>query len=90
MNNPAPPFTCTYTPNVAELLTQLNCSLAITTYQAGKLIFLSPDGHNAMRQLPRDFEKAMGLVIKDNRMALAIKEEVIVLAMCLHLPRTTR
>ncbi|HWH62423.1 MAG TPA: TIGR03032 family protein [Ginsengibacter sp.] len=80
MNNPAPPFTCTYTPNVAELLTQLNCSLAITTYQAGKLIFLSPDGHNAMRQLPRDFEKAMGLVIKDNRMALAIKEEVIVLA----------
>ncbi|MEP6948917.1 MAG: TIGR03032 family protein [Ginsengibacter sp.] len=80
MTNPAPPFTCTYTPNVAELLTQLNCSLAITTYQAGKLIFLSPDGLNAMRQLPRDFDKAMGLAIKQNRMALATKEEVVVLA----------
>ena len=80
MNIPAPPFTCTYTPNVAELLTDLNCSLAITTYQAGKLIFLSPDGLNAMRQLPRDFDKAMGLAINQNRMALATKEEVVVLA----------
>ena len=69
MTNPAPPFSCTYTPNVAELLIQLNCSLAITTYQAGKLIFLSPDGENAMRQLPRDFDKAMGLAINKNRIA---------------------
>jgi uncharacterized protein (TIGR03032 family) len=80
MTNPAPPFSCTYTPNVAELLIQLNCSLVITTYQAGKLIFISPDSENAMRQLPRDFDKAMGLAINKNRMALATKEEVIVLA----------
>lgn len=80
MNQPAPPFACTYTPNVAELLTQLGCSLVITTYQAGKLIFLSPEGPTAMRQLPRDFDKAMGLTIRDNRMALAIKDEVVVLA----------
>ena len=80
MTNPAPPFSCTYTPNVAELLIQLNCSLAITTYQAGKLIFLSPDGENAMRQLPRDFDKAMGLAINKNRIALATKEEVVILA----------
>ncbi|MBC7829153.1 MAG: TIGR03032 family protein [Chitinophagaceae bacterium] len=80
MNNPAAPFSCTYTPNIAELLTQLNCSLAITTFQAGKLIFLSPDGLNAMRQLPRDFDKPMGLAISQNRMALAIKEEVVVFA----------
>jgi uncharacterized protein (TIGR03032 family) len=80
MTNPPPPFSCTYTPNVAELLTSLNCSLAITTYQAGKLIFLSPEGENAMRQLPRDFEKAMGLAINKQRMALATKEEVVILA----------
>jgi uncharacterized protein (TIGR03032 family) len=80
MISPAPPFSCTYTPNLAELLTQLNCSLAITTYQAGKLIFLSPDGENAMRQLPRDFDKAMGLAISKNRMAIAVKDEVVVLA----------
>lgn len=80
MTQLAPPFSCTYSPNVAELLIQLNCSLALTTYQAGKLIFLSPDGDNAMRQLPRDFDKAMGLAIKGNRMALATKQEVVVLA----------
>jgi uncharacterized protein (TIGR03032 family) len=32
-----------------------------------------------MRQLPRDFEKAMGLAISKNRMAIAVKEEVVVL-----------
>jgi uncharacterized protein (TIGR03032 family) len=80
MTNPPVPFACTYSPNVPELLTQLNCSIAITTYQAGKLIFLSPQGVNAMRQLPRDFEKAMGLVISDNRMAIATKDEVVILA----------
>lgn len=80
MTNPAPPFSCTYTPNVAELLIQLNCSLAITTYQAGKLIFLSPDGPNAMRQLPRDFDKPMGMAISQNIMALATKDEVVVFA----------
>lgn len=80
ITNPPPPFSCIYSPNVAELLTQLNCSIAITTYQAGKLIFLSPNDVNTMRQLPRDFNKAMGLAIKDNRMALATKEEVVVLA----------
>ncbi len=80
MTNPAPPFSCTYTPNVAELLIQLNCSLAITTYQAGKLIFLSPDGANAMRQLPRDFDKPMGMAINQNIMALATKDEVVVFA----------
>lgn len=78
MNQPPPPFSCIYTPNVAELLTQLNISLALTTYQAGKLIFLSPDGINSMRQLPRNFDKAMGMTIKGNRMALATKHEVTV------------
>lgn len=80
MTNPPPPFSCIYSPNVAELLIQLKCSIAITTYQAGKLIFLSPNDMNSMRQLPRDFNKAMGLAIKGNRMALATKEEVVVLA----------
>jgi uncharacterized protein (TIGR03032 family) len=80
MISPPPPFSCTYSPNAAELLTQLDCTLVITTFQAGKLIFLSPEGPNAMRQLPRDFDKAMGLAIRGDRMALATKEEVVILA----------
>ncbi|MEN0048583.1 MAG: TIGR03032 family protein [Bacteroidota bacterium] len=78
--NPPAPFSCTYTPNIPELLTQLGCTIAITTYQAGKLIFISPNGINQLMQLPRDFRKAMGLAVEGRRMAIATKDEVIVLA----------
>lgn len=80
MRTPPPPFSCIYSPNVAELLLQLDCSLAITTYQAGKLIFISPNGPNELMQLPRDFKKAMGLAIDGRRIAVATKNEVVVLA----------
>lgn len=80
MNTPPPPFSCTYTPNVAELLLQLGCSIVITTYQAGKLVFLSPVDEHHLRQLPRDFNKAMGLAVHGKMMAIATKNEVVVLA----------
>ncbi len=80
MQQPPPPFSCIYSPNVAELLLQLDCSLAITTYQAGKLIFISPNGPNELIQLPRDFKKAMGLAIDGRRIAVATKNEVVVLS----------
>ena len=73
-------FSCIYSPNVPELLKSLNISLAITTYQAGKVIFLSANSDNSMRQLPRDFERAMGMAIKDNKMAIAVKNELVVLS----------
>jgi len=37
------PFSCQYTPQVPELLQHLNCSIAISTYQAGKIVFISDD-----------------------------------------------
>lgn len=77
---PVAPFSCIYSPNVPELLMQLGCSIAITTYQAGKLIFISPNGVNQLTQLPRDFKKAMGLAVHDRRLAIATYDEVIVLA----------
>jgi len=77
---PPAPFSCTYSPNVAELLTQLQCSLAITTFQAGKLIIISPQSADELIQLPRTFKKPMGLAIDGRRMAIATKEEIVVLA----------
>lgn len=73
------PFSCTYSPNLPELLTQLNCSLAISTYQAGKLIFLSPKDVNYLVQLPRNFQKPMGFNINQDKdqLALACRDEVI-------------
>ncbi len=77
---PAPPFSCRYSPNVPELLDQLNITLAISTYQAGKVVFISPKEQLSLIQLPRTFEKAMGIALKDELMAIATREEVLVLA----------
>ncbi|MEO1263738.1 MAG: TIGR03032 family protein [Bacteroidota bacterium] len=73
------PFSCSYTPNVPELLTRLNCSLAVSTYQAGKVILLSPKNEDKLIQLPRTFNKAMGIALDGDKMAVACRDEVIVL-----------
>lgn len=80
MQQPAPPFSCQYTPNLPEFLTQIQSSIIITTYQAGKVIFISPKNENELVQLPRTFNKAMGVALHGNKLAVATKDEVIVLA----------
>lgn len=79
---PLAPFSCKYNPQLPELLMRLHCSIAISTYQAGKLVFLSPKNENALVQLPRHFEKVMGIAedIESDKLALACKDEVIVFA----------
>ncbi|MGV3526470.1 MAG: TIGR03032 family protein [Candidatus Sericytochromatia bacterium] len=81
---PLPPFSCTFSPGLADLLHELHCTLAISTYQAGKVIFISVNGQGQLVQLPRSFEKAMGIAVQDNKLAIATKDEVMVLA---HSPR---
>ncbi len=80
MSAPLPPFSCTHSPSIPELLQQLNCSIAITTYQAGKVIFISPKDRDHLIQLPRQFAKPMGLSLRHGKMALATLNEVVVLA----------
>jgi len=75
-----PPFTCSVSPGMQELLWKLQGTLAITTYQAGKLIFISSVSERDIIQLPRQYDKAMGLAVKDNRLAVATQYEVQVLA----------
>ncbi|MEM9837133.1 MAG: TIGR03032 family protein [Bacteroidota bacterium] len=79
MPSPPPPFALRHTPQVPELLYQLGCTLAISTYQAGKLIFLSATNTEKLIQLPRSFSKPMGIAenATGNRLALACKDEVI-------------
>ena len=55
-------FRARYSPEVPQLLNQLNISLILTTYQAGKVIVLSSDG-NKLIQLLRDFDRPMGLAL---------------------------
>ena len=76
---PPAPFSCKYSPNLPELLMQLNCTIALTTYQAGKLIFISAVDENNLVQLPRTFDKAMGLALQGDKLAVATKNELVVL-----------
>lgn len=75
MDATKPPFSCTYTPAIAELLAQLNCSLALSTYQAGKVVLVSSDGEQ-LTQLPRTFDTPMGMVYHAPHLAVACKHEV--------------
>src|ERR1700685_1665805 len=54
------PFRSVYTPNFLGLLTELGISLVVSTYQAGRLVFLRPDG-DRINTLFRAFEKPMGV-----------------------------
>ena len=76
------PFTCTYSPQVPDLLMKLGCSIAISTYQAGKIVFISAKNEKELVQLPRLFDKPMGIAEhpQKDKLALATKDEVIVFA----------
>ncbi|MBN2743318.1 MAG: TIGR03032 family protein [Marinilabiliaceae bacterium] len=76
--NPSPkPFDCEYNPQFAQLLNDLGISLAISTYQAGKVVMMSPVAGDQLMQLPRTFAGAMGMASTQNRLAVACRHEVI-------------
>ena len=85
MQQPNPslaPFACQYTSQVPELLMRLGCTLAITTYQAGKLVLISPKDEHTLIQLPRTFDKPMGIAedTEKDKLALACRDTVQVFA----------
>lgn len=78
MNPKVATFTCTHSPNLPELLHKLNCSLALSTYQAGKVVVVSALDTNRLIQLPRTFPKPMGIATDSKRLAVATLTEVLV------------
>ncbi|MCU0431169.1 MAG: TIGR03032 family protein [Cytophagaceae bacterium] len=76
-NKTLPPFTMVNSAQVPELFMKLNCTLVISTYQAGKVILISAQDHQKLTMLPRTFNKAMGVAIEGNKMAIACKDEVV-------------
>jgi len=75
------PFSCTHTAELPELLDELKCSLAISTYQAGKVMMVSSDGER-LQLSPRQFDTPMGMVARDDRLAVACAHEVNILSHC--------
>jgi uncharacterized protein (TIGR03032 family) len=67
------------TDGFAHWLSQAPGSLAVTTYQAGKVVLVGWDGRQ-VTVLPRQFDKPMGLALapeKPTRLALATRHEVV-------------
>lgn len=71
------PYKASFSQNIPALLHQLNISLILSTYQAGKIILLSSDGTN-IYQLLRDFDRPMGIAIHDEMLALALRLNVTI------------
>lgn len=72
------PFSCTHSPNFPELLSKLNCTIVISTYQAGKVVFVSAADSERLVQLPRTFKRAMGVAVGANKLAIATESEVTI------------
>jgi uncharacterized protein (TIGR03032 family) len=81
MSETASPVTieCVVTPAFATWLQQANSTVAATTYQAGKVVFLSWDGQQ-VSLLARQFDKPMGLTVNGSQMALGTRHHVTLLA----------
>ena len=70
---------CQVSPSFTTWLAELPGTLAVTTYQAGKLAFIGwHQGQPTL--LMREFDKPMGLAIAPGQMALATRNEVTFLA----------
>ncbi len=80
IKKPLPPFTSKYSAEVPEILYNLQCTIALSTYQAGKVVLLSAPTPDKIVLLARTFEGAMGIATKGNKMAVACKSNLHILA----------
>ncbi|MCU7934290.1 MAG: TIGR03032 family protein [Candidatus Thiodiazotropha sp. (ex Dulcina madagascariensis)] len=70
-------FKASFSSGLPRLLDELNISLILTTYQAGKVILISSDGA-AITQLLRDFDRPMGVALQGDMLALALRLSVAI------------
>ena len=65
-----PPLRSVHTESFPQLLTELQASIALTTYQAGKLVFLRPQAGTLNTHF-REFEAPMGLAANTQILSIA-------------------
>ena len=73
--NDAPPLRSVHTSNFSAILQELGVSVLVTTYQAGKLVMLRPDGDRLNTHF-RGFSKPMGLAVEGDRLAIGTSVEI--------------
>ncbi len=78
--SPDAPLRSVHTSNLPLIFANAKCSLAVSTYQAGKLVLVrgdkTDDGQPVVNTHFRTFRKPMGLTIGDNRMAIGTAQEI--------------
>lgn len=73
--NPQQALASVHTSNFPDILRHLNSSLAVSTYQAGKLVLLRADG-TAINTHFRTFNRPMGMAADKERLALGTFMEI--------------
>jgi len=73
---PAAVLASVHTTNLPDLLRQLQGCLIVSTYQAGKLVILRPDGA-AINTHFRTFDRPMGMAADGERIALGTRVEIV-------------
>lgn len=68
--------TSVHTSNFPDLLRHFNISLAVTTYQAGKLILLRPEGEKLNTHF-RPLTRPMGMAVTPERFHIGCKKEIV-------------
>jgi len=76
MNTEENRFQIVYDKTVAELLIKKKSVIAISTYQAGKVIFIGAENEATLFQIPFSFKKPMGIALLDNKLAVATLDEI--------------
>src|SRR3954466_6570885 len=70
-----PPLRSVHTSNFSAILQELGVSVLVTTYQAGKLVMLRPDGDRLNTHF-RGFGRPMGLAADGDRLAVGTSLEI--------------
>jgi uncharacterized protein (TIGR03032 family) len=70
-----PPLRSVHTSNFSPILQELGISILVTTYQAGKLVMLRPDGEHLNTHF-RSFNRPMGLAVDGDRLAIGTSVEI--------------
>src|SRR6266446_77898 len=74
-NEDPPPLRSIHTSNFSAILQELGISVLVTTYQAGKLVMLRPDGERLNTHF-RSFSRPMGLAVAGDRLAIGTSVEI--------------
>lgn len=69
------PLGSVHTSNFSAILDELDVSVLVTTYQAGKLVMLRPDGERLNTNF-RSFSTPMGLAVDGDRLAIGTNVEI--------------